>query len=386
MLKVIIYLLAVFGLLSFGVFAIDFTLLLKKRLSHKNVTGWQDPKAWEKAVVACGTKWMHNPPVVPLKDEQRLVIIDMLKRQYKVSCVSAWQRAQLICGLAANGVDVKESPKDWLFAVTEIDYGYAIYHSWRAGMIEDDAALALMEKFLVIVDARTKENGLIMYRDGFGDVRIVDTLAFVCPALIRYGIQTGKRKYVDLAMAQLKHYYQHAYLEDYGLYAHGYDCVTGTPCESIGWGRGTGWYLLGILYCYQEMEQGQEKTWLYEKMVEAANNILKYQRADGGWSTQLVSKWNYDSSATAIFATFLYELYAIVGEKAYWEAAQKAAAKLMASTTKDGAIEFCEGDCHGVGRYSTRYSISPFTQGMVLDMIAARKKACREAEQPNRSV
>ena len=380
MLDIIVILLAVFGVLSFAIFTLDFVLLVKIKLSHRYVICWEDREAWEKAVVACGTKWMHNPPVVPLKDEERLVLMDMLKRQYSVKDLNAWQRAQLVGGLGANGVNTKEAPTDWLSDATEIDSGYAIYHSWSAGMISDDAALALMEKFLAIVDKRTKKDGLITYREGFGDICIVDTIAFVCPALIRYGIKTGQRRYIDLAMDQIKHYYKNAYLENYGLYAHGYDCVTGTPCESIGWGRGTGWYLLGILYCYREMDDGEEKAWLYERMVEAANNILKYQRTDGGWSTQLVSKWNYDSSATAIFATFLYELYAIVGEKAYWEAAQKAAAKLMASTTKDGAIEFCEGACHGVGRYSTRYSISPFTQGMVLDMIAARKKACREGE------
>lgn len=378
MLKVIIFLLAVFGLFSFGVFTFDFILLLKKKLSHRQVICWKDREAWEKAVVACGAKWSNNPPTVPLKDEERLVVIDVLMRQYKVKSTRAWQRAQLVSGLGVNGVHTKGSSKNWLSDGMEIDNGYAIYHSWRTGMITEEEALALMEKFLKIVDKRTKENGLIEYREGFGDVRIVDTIAFVCPALVRYGIKTGKRSYVDLAMGQIRHYYQNAYLEKYGLYAHGYDSVTGTPCESIGWGRGTGWYLLGVLYCYQEMDNGEEKMWLYQRMVEAANNILKYQRADGGWSTQLIGNWNYDSSATAIFGTFLYQVYAIVNDEAYWEAAERASVRLMAATRRDGAIEFCEGDCHGVGRYSTRYSISPFTQGMTMEMIAVRKNIRRD--------
>lgn len=377
MLDIIVILLAVFGVLSFAIFTLDFVLLVKMKLSHRQVICWEDREAWEKAVAACAAEWMQNPPVVPLKSEQRLVLLDVLRRQYSVKSINVWQHAQLAGGLIANGGKINDFFKNFSH-ITEVDYGYAIYHSWRTGMIDDNMAKTLMEKLLVIVDKRTKEDGLILYREGYGDICIVDTVAFVCPALVRYGIKTGKRSYVDLAMGQIRHYYQNAYLENYGLYAHGYDSVTGTPCESIGWGRGTGWYLLGILYCYREMDDGEEKAWLYERMVEAANNILKYQRTDGGWSTQLISKWNYDSSATAIFSTFLYQLYAIAKVEKYWEAAERAYAKLMTATRRDGAIEFCEGDCHGIGRYSIRYSISPFTQGMTLDMIAARKNACRE--------
>ena len=130
MLDIIVILLAVFGVLSFAIFTLDFVLLVKIKLSHRYVICWEDREAWEKAVVACGTKWMHNPPVVPLKDEERLVLMDMLKRQYSVKDLNAWQRAQLVGGLGANGVNTKEAPTDWLSDATEIDSGYAIYHSW----------------------------------------------------------------------------------------------------------------------------------------------------------------------------------------------------------------------------------------------------------------
>ena len=181
-------------------------------------------------------------------------------------------------------------------------------------------------------------------------------------------------RYIYLAIKQIKNYYENAYIEKYGLYAHGYNSVTRTPCESIGWGRGTGWYLLGILYCYQELHDGKDKKWIYDRMIEASENIMKYQRIDGGWSTQLVSNWNYDSSATAIFATFLFNVYSIIHDDNCLKSGERALAKLMASTRKDGAIEYCEGACHGLGKYSINYGISPFAQGMVLDMIDAYTK------------
>lgn len=371
--KVFIGILIILEIIFIGVIILDIFVWIRKKISYRQVIVWNNQKEWENAVCACAQKWSKKMPTVPLKDEERLIIIDMLRKQYKHGALQGWQYAQLISGLKANNKKIGKL-NDELFSISEIDDGYAIYHAWKAQLINENTALRLTEKYLAIVNKHTKETGLIEYREGFGDIYIVDTIAFVCPILVRYGVVTGKHRYIDLAIKQIKSYYENAYIEKYGLYAHGYNSVTNTPCESIGWGRGTGWYLLGILYCCQELYDGEEKTWIYERMIEATKNVLKYQRMDGGWSTQLISNWNYDSSATAIFATFLFNVYSMTHDDNCLKAGEKALAKLMASTRKDGAIEYCEGACHGLGKYSKNYGISPFTQGMVLDMIEAYEK------------
>lgn len=372
--KAIICLFAFFGVVSMGIFLLDAITWFRKKLSHKRVIMWKNRQEWESAVCTCAEKWIKKMPIVPLKDEERLIIIDMLRKQYKHSALQGWQYAQLISGLSVNNRQIKKLTES-SFLISEIDDGYTIYQAWKSRLIDEDTAIKLTEKYLKIVKMRTKASGLIEYRDGFGDVCIVDTIAFVCPILVRYGVTIKKHEYVDLALKQIRTYYENAYLEKCGLYAHGYHTVTHTPCESIGWGRGTGWYLLGVLYCWQEIYESDEKKWLYDRMIEAAENIMKCQRTDGGWSTQLVSNWNYDSSATAIFGAFLFHVYEITHNVVIKEAGQRALEKLMTSTRKDGAIEYCEGACHGIGKYSINYSISPFTQGMVLDMIAESKKS-----------
>lgn len=371
--KVFIGILVLLEICFVGVVLLDLVVWLRKKISHRQVIIWRNQKEWEDAVCVCAQKWSKKMPTVPLKDEERLIIIDILRKQYKHSALQGWQYAQLISGLKANDRKIEPITEE-SFSISEIDDGYAIYHAWKAQLISDDTALKLTEKYVSVVNKHIKENGLIEYREGFGDVYIVDTIAFVCPILIRYGVITGQHRYIDLAIKQIKNYYENAYIEKYGLYAHGYNSVTRTPCESIGWGRGTGWYLLGILYCYQELHDGKDKKWIYDRMIEASKNIMKYQRIDGGWSTQLVSNWNYDSSATAIFATFLFNIYSITHDVNCLKSGERAIAKLMASTRKDGAIEYCEGACHGLGKYSINYGISPFAQGMVLDMIDAYRK------------
>ena len=370
MAKVIMCILALLGVFFTGTISLDIIVWVRKKISHRQVGEWNHQQEWATAVCTCAQKWSRKMPTVPLKDEERLIIIDIVRKQYKHSSLQGWQYAQLISGLIANNKKIDKLNEE-SFSISEIDDGYAIFHAWKAQVINEDIALRLTEKYLEVVNKHTKENGLIEYREGFGDVYIVDTIAFVCPILVRYGVVTGNPEYVDLAIKQIKNYYENAYIEKYGLYAHGYNAMTNTPCESIGWGRGTGWYLLGILYCYQELSEIDEKKWLDDRMIEAAKNILRYQRTDGGWSTQLVSNWNYDSSATAMFGTFLFHLYSITHNIAYLKAGQKALVKLMSSTRRDGAIEYCEGACHGLGKYSNNYGISPFTQGMVLEMIAA---------------
>lgn len=370
MLFVILMCLAFIGTIAIFAIIMDIGLKIRKKISSRQIIAWNDRNEWEKAVAQCTEKWLNKMPTIPLKDEERLIIIDILRRQYKHSALQNWQYAQLLSGFASNN---RKECNFKPFKITEIDDGYAIYQAWKTGMLDDSDAFSLTEKFMDIVKKRIKANGLIEYREGFGDICIVDTIAFVCPLLVRYGVKTQKIEYIKLAMKQIREYYRYAYLEKYGLYAHGYDSTRGIPCESLGWGRGTGWYLLGILYCYDEINIEEEKEWLKERILEAADNILKYQRTDGGWSTQLISNWNYDSSATAIFGTFLYKVYDFTKNKQYKIVADKALEKLMSSTRKDGAIENCEGACHGIGKYSVKYGISPFVQGMVLDMIAAYK-------------
>ena len=286
--------------------AVDCAAWLKNRISKQHIVVWKDGRRWEASVCACAEKWVRKMPTVPLKDERRLILLDILRKQYRHSALQNWQLAQLISGLSAYGRDLEHAFDPQTFRITEIDDGYALYQVWKAGLADEETMLRLTAEYVDrIVSQRRKPSGLIEYRQGFGDICLVDTIAFVCPLLIRYGMRSGKRELVELAMTQIRSYYRYAYLDQYGLYAHGYHAGTGTPCESVGWGRGSGWYLLGILYCYQELADGEEKSWLKQRMIEGAENILRYEREDGGWSTQLVSKWNYDSECSSAMCTSL---------------------------------------------------------------------------------
>lgn len=371
-LQIGVILLAILGLIFAIVLCIDIQNKLQLRNDKKKLGKWKSNKQWEEKVYECAVKWIDNPPLVPIKDEERFILLDILRKQYKHESVQNWQLAQLIRGVKKydESYALSKDSRYYNLKIQEIDEGYLLYQMWSSGLVSLPQIEKQINNVLKVVDKRVRKNGLIEYREGFKNISIVDSAVFICPLLIKYGELKGKDELVELAWYQLDTYYQYAYLPQFGLYAHGYNYETKTPCESIGWGRGTGWYVLGVLYSYNELQDLQKKEILYERMIEAANNIMKFQVDDGGWCTELVGQWNYDSSVTSIFATFLVRIHEITKENKYLDAAKRAMIKLKKMTRQDGAIEFCEGDCHGVGKYSKRYSVSPFTQGMLLELIS----------------
>lgn len=102
---------------------------------------------------------------------------------------------------------------------------------------------------------------------------------------------------------------------------------------------------------------------------------MRLQRDDGGWCTQMIQQAHYDSTATAIFAWYLFKLYNITGDNCYAMSGLRGLDSLRSATRSDGMIEFAEGDCHGCGRYSSKYSVSPLAQGMTVLAIQEMRKA-----------
>ncbi|WP_379700920.1 hypothetical protein [Mediterraneibacter gnavus] len=156
MLLAVLIVFAFVGAWSIVVITIDIVFKVQKKLSHKRIISWDDRKQWEAAITKCAEKWLNKMPTIPLKDEERLIIIDILKKQYKHSALQNWQYAQLISGVYENGEKGKSSFNFKTFKITEIDDGYAVYQAWKAGMLDDSDAISLTEKFIDIVKKESK--------------------------------------------------------------------------------------------------------------------------------------------------------------------------------------------------------------------------------------
>lgn len=355
---------------------IDAYCKYKVKISHRLLKQWIDRNEWEEKVINCGNKWVKKMPIVRLNDNERLIILDIIKKRYKHSSLQGWQYASLIDGICCynKSLIINNNFQKYINKIKEIDEGYLLYVLWQNKLVQYSNLEDSLSQFFNVLRERIRTNGTIEYREGFKNICLSDTIAFACPLLIKYGEYIGEVKYIDLAMKQIKMHRKYGYIGEYGLYSHAYDSIKKCTCESIGWGRGTGWFLLGVLDSYETISQGENKEYLKQLLVEGANNILKYQMDDGGWCSELVSQWNYDSSVTAMFGYFLYKLFILEKNVKYKKSADLALKKLMSMTRFDGAIEYCEGACHGVGKYSKLYTISPFTQGMLIKLLSVEKE------------
>ncbi|WP_395042734.1 hypothetical protein, partial [Flavobacterium sp.] len=81
-------------------------------------------------------KWLKNTPTIKLTDNKRLIIIDILKGNYKRNAIQHWQEAALVLGLTEsyyktqnpeykNQIDAflksKFNNYNWITKPTEID-------------------------------------------------------------------------------------------------------------------------------------------------------------------------------------------------------------------------------------------------------------------------
>ncbi len=214
--------------------------------------------------------------------------------------------------------------------------------------------------------------GTIMYREVYPSFRFIDTIGLVCPFLAVLGREEGNDSYTDLALAQLLEFEAVAFDEDYDyLPFHAYDLASKTPLGKYGWGRGTGWYALGIIDTYLALDESRRPL-LQDSILKLAETLKKYQREDGGWgSTVNDAASRTETSATALFLYFIKRAASLglIEAVAYEDCIGRAELCLMNNTHRDGRVMNTEGDCIAIGNYSYDYKHMPFTLGMTLRAV-----------------
>jgi unsaturated rhamnogalacturonyl hydrolase len=231
-----------------------------------------------------------------------------------------------------------------------------------------------LDEFWNVVKSRIGNDGTVCYRSHLVRFRFVDTIGFICPFLVRYGQAFNVPEAVDLAVRQITSFDQ-AMLGDTMIPPHAWNIETGLPSGIFGWGRGMGWYAIGLIDAWRALDSGHPgKAELQQRVETFAAAILSLQRENGGWGWNATNPHAItDSSATATLAWFL-TCAATLPE---WHeraklARKRAVAYLMGVTRRDGTIDFSQGDTKDIGVYSQIFDRLPFTQGFALRCAATR--------------
>jgi unsaturated rhamnogalacturonyl hydrolase len=368
---------------------LDFFPIIKEWCLRIHIGRYEDKKKWSEAILNKGSKWMVKTPTIKVTDNNRLVIIDQIRGNYRNKTIQQWQEASLILGLSEllkynpEKTEVKQKIKgylqknfsedgQWKIKPQHIDSAILAYALMKLEDKTNDRYKKAMDYMWRVIQGHIGSDGTVQYRKFMSCYRYVDTIGFICPFLILYGIRYKKPECIDLAVKQIKEFEKYGMLNNQFIPSHVYKVENKVPMGIYGWGRGLGWYAIGLIDSWNELPSGDHnKKILEESIVKYATSSLGFQQQNGSWNwTVTREESRADSSATATLCWFMLNASQISSiSNDCLKSAEKAMDYLMKVTRRSGEIDFSQGDTKDIGVYSKHFSIMPFTQGFGIRSI-----------------
>lgn len=360
----------------------DIIPIMKTWVSRIHIGRYDNKDIWKTAIAEKSVKWINNTPKIKVTDNTRLVIIDKLKGNYSKSAIQHWQHAALLLGLNEGG-DNKANESINKYLNSHFDGN----GQWKEKPEFVDCAIlsyAIMkydtaDKYKPSLDYTYElikelvgEDNTVKYRKSMPNYRYVDTVGFISPFLVKYGLKYNDEKAIELGVKQITEYYKYGFDSESNIPFHAYDVNNKYKLGLCGWGRGLGWFAIGLIDAWRELPNNNKyKNILEEIVIKYANTILKVQLDNGGFGWTVTRKeTRIDSSTTATLGYFLVcasEIEEIT--ESCLEGYNKAIKYLMSVTKKNGEIDFSQGDTKDIGVYSILFDILPFAQGFALRAI-----------------
>ena len=371
---------AILLVILFATVGLDITVYIIKKLKVRFYQGRVlNVDKWAKNVYEISRKWIIKTPKVEPTDDSQYQIIKLFKSLKKVESIQVWQKASLYLGLLEykdylskpeqekvgqllDGATIKQTE------ICDSDYGLLAY-----AYMCDNKRSNLIKGVLDYIDRNLLEDGVVAYKQNVKTVSFVDTLGFVCPLLVKYGLENKEEERINQAIKQIEIYLQYGIEKNTKLPFHGYDIKNKALMGICDWARGAAWLLIAIMESYQcFLSNNRENLFLRNKIEEYANLLIVLQEKNGGFAWQLTQKHKpKDSSATAVFGWFLAKAGGIFNEEKFFIAAKKCREFLMAITYTNGVIDYSQGDTISIGEYSRNFGILPFSQGYALRLHVA---------------
>lgn len=222
-----------------------------------------------------------------------------------------------------------------------------------------------------------QNNGLVAYWPPDPEL-LVDTLGMITDFCYHYTDVFGDAALAEIADRQIRYTDQFCLDPESGFPFHAYDPAAGRGRGASCWGRGVGWYLLGLsAYTRRHPENAA-------RLLQVFQAVFRTQDPDGYLYDNLAAPTHIDSSATCMAALSLAEsiesgLFTPQDTARLAPFLVKSLRALCRSTTEDGKVMDCSGECRAPGQYSTAYG-NYFSQGytLILFKLVQRSEALRQ--------
>lgn len=372
---------------------IDVVPLLGDWFKRIHIGKYPDLTAWNTAITQSGVQWLNHTPKIKVTDQTRFTILDRLKGNYSNGTLQHWQEAALMLGLSEyliNSEDLAAKAEihkflaakfdengQWKSKPIHVDTAILAYSLFKLDFIDTNLYRPALDYTWKLIQEHIGDDGTVQYRKSMSSYRYVDTVGFICPFLIAYGMKYSNMACIDLAVKQIQMYVKHGMLEQQFIPCHAYKTENKAPLGLYGWGRGLGWFAIGLIDSWNELPQNHVyKPVLEQIVVNYARAVMACQHANGNWNwTVTRSESRPDSSATATIGWFLLNASQIeVISKPCLESVDKAVNYLQHVTRRNGTIDFSQGDTKDIGVYSMLFNVLPFTQGFGIRLIQRYNK------------
>jgi unsaturated rhamnogalacturonyl hydrolase len=369
----------------FSILTIDTFPLLKDWISRIYIGRYQNKNHWYQTITSVGVKWLNHTPTVKVTDNSRFIVVDMVKKNYTKSNIQHWQEASLLLGI---GEYLKYNKDDkaqievikflnrkfdengqWRIKPEFVDAAILAYSVMNVPFIESNNYKKAFDHVWCLIKNQIGKDGTVRYRSSMENYRYVDTIGFICPFLIAYGVKYKKKLCIDLAIKQLQEFEKFGFYSKAFIPYHAYNIDNKIPQGLLGWGRGLGWYAIGLIDSWGELPEGHIYKDVLEKSIKKfVESASRFQLEKGCWNWTISrNESRPDSSTTSTLAWFFLKASKIKElEKECFVNTEKALGYLITVTKKNGEIDFSQGDTKDIGVYSMLFNKLPFTQGFCI--------------------
>lgn len=207
-----------------------------------------------------------------------------------------------------------------------------------------------------LIERNFDENNIVLYRKN-QKIMFYDTIGMIVPFLIKYHKSTKNKKAYDIAYNQVDFYIKYGIDKDTFIPSHAVHLKTKIKVGSSNWGRGIGWYYLGLKELF-EFNGSFNKEY-----IGLSKLLLELKNKDQAWSQFPGSSDITDTSATTMF------LYCLPDNSLNVEQNLISLNKFI---NTEGIIGQTSGDTYGANRYSSTFGKSELTQGMLLLLLSKK--------------
>lgn len=198
---------------------------------------------------------------------------------------------------------------------------------------------------------------IVLYRKK--DTRqLSDVIGMICPFLVRYEEIHKDDASLMMSLRQLQFYIKYGVDKDTFLPCHGIHLKTTIKVGPTNWGRGIGWYIIGL------SEYVQQKGVFTVELDGLIATLDKLKTDDSIWTQFPGSDTHFDASSTTMY------MYAINLSKPGTYSRQDVLKILGKFIREDGTITSTSGDTYNINRYSKTFGDSELSQGMLLMLLS----------------